>query len=173
MKIIPYIITGLSLSCAVLPRGQAGEQILLGAITRQQIEDALPAWKAAVREEPDEEASKALGSIPPGATVTVYLGTWCGDSRRELLRLWSALDLLGDTPPFLIRYIGVDRQKKAPKLPPDLSLTYVPTFVVSRDGRELGRIIESSPRGIEADLRALLTGTTKGIISKRSDLGSL
>jgi hypothetical protein len=105
--------------------------------------------------------------------VAVYLGTWCGDSRREVARLWRALDALGREPPFRIRYIGVDRRKQAREVPPDLMLRFVPTFVVSRKGREVGRVVESAPQGIEADLSALLTGNRRGTISERTDLGLL
>jgi hypothetical protein len=48
----------------------------------------------------------------------------------------------------------------------------VPTFIVVRGGREVGRIVESSPNGVESDLLALLTGKAQGVISTRKDLGA-
>ena len=107
-------------------------------------------------------------SVPPGAEVTVFLGTWCGDSRREVPRLWKALDLSGADVPFAIHYIGVDRQKKEPVAPvTNNDIRYVPTVIVHREGREVGRIVEESPHGIEKDLLALLTG--QGIVDDRFD----
>ncbi len=50
------------------------------------------------------------------------------------------------------------------------NILYVPTLIVEREGREVGRIIEESPGGIEADLLALLEGEAEGWISARDDL---
>ena len=145
--------------------------VIVGEATREKIE-AAPEWMAAEAESrPNAEASKALASVPPGAEVTVFLGTWCGDSRREVPRFWKALDLAGPDVPFAIHYICVDRQKKEPSAPvTNNDIRYVPTFIVFREGREVGRIVEESPHGIEKDLLALLTGEARGLITTRTDL---
>jgi hypothetical protein len=152
------------------------EEVLVGETTRAQIE-AAPEWASAEAEsQPDLQASTALASVPPGAEVTIFLGTWCGDSRREVPRLWKALDIAGSRGvdvPFAIHYIGVDRQKKEPSAAvTDNDIRYVPTFIVTREGREVGRIVEESPHGIEKDLLALLTGQAQGLITTRTDLMS-
>ena len=65
----------------------------------------------------------------------------------------------------------MDRQKKEPSAPvTNNNILYVPTFIVYREGREVGRIVEESPHGIEKDLLALLTGEAKGLITTRGDL---
>ena len=75
--------------------------------------------------------------------------------------------------PFKVRYVAVDREKKDPAGETAKSdVRYVPTFIVVRDGREVGRIVETSPHGVEADLLALLTGKAQGVISTREDLGA-
>jgi thiol-disulfide isomerase/thioredoxin len=171
----------LSISCATsstAPAAQAQpekpltEEVLVGETTREAIE-AAPEWMAAEAEsQPDPEACKALAAVPPGAEVTVFLGTWCGDSRRELPRFWKALDMAA-TVPFAVHYIGVDRQKEEPSAPViNNDIRYVPTFIVYREGREVGRIVEESPHGIEKDLLALLTGEAQGLITTRTDLMS-
>ncbi|MFY0532158.1 TlpA family protein disulfide reductase [Nannocystis pusilla] len=79
--------------------------------------------------------------------MTVIFGTWCGDSRREVPRLWRALDAAGPDLPFTLKYVGVDRQKTAPGFDKEgLDLRYVPTVIVVRDGREVGRIVERAER---------------------------
>ncbi|HSF43324.1 MAG TPA: hypothetical protein VLT87_26225 [Thermoanaerobaculia bacterium] len=144
----------------------------VGPVTREQIEAADPSWaKAQVEAKPDAAVARALASVEPGAEVTVFLGTWCEDSRREVPRLWRALDEAGGTVAFEVRYVGVDREKKQPaELVTGSDVQYVPTFLVSRGGREVGRIVESSPRGIERDLLALLKGEEKGLVTDREDL---
>lgn len=141
--------------------------VLVGAVSREQIEMAHPEWvQAEVSSSPDAEAARALAAIEPGAEVTVFLGTWCGDSEREVPRFWRALDEAGGDVPFQIHYIGVDRQKKEPAAPiANFEIEYVPTFIVSRQGREVGRIVEEAPHGVERDLLALLSGKAKGVLS--------
>jgi thiol-disulfide isomerase/thioredoxin len=148
------------------------EGVLVGDVTREQIEEAVPDWAQAEAESaPDPEACRGLAAVNPGADVTVFLGTWCGDSRREIPRLWKALDLAGPAVPFEIHYIGVDRAKQEPAgRPAGDDIRYVPTFVVRRNGQEIGRIVEHSPSGIEKDLLALLTGQAQGLITSRTDL---
>ncbi|AKF10227.1 hypothetical protein DB32_007376 [Sandaracinus amylolyticus] len=144
---------------------------VVGPTSRAEIEAALPAWRDAIASaDVEEDTARALASVPPGAHVDVYLGTWCGDSRREITRLFRALEVAPEPHPFTISFVGVDRAKRAPELPADLGLRYVPTIVVRRDGAEVGRIVESAPRGIERELLDLLSGARAGVITARSDL---
>ncbi len=147
--------------------------VLPGPIARASVE-ALPKWQAArARPEarPDPEAARALRAVPPGGTVRVFLGAWCGDSRREVSRLWAALDAAGGPVPFAVELVAVDRAKAAPGgLTEGVGLRYVPTFVVLRAGAEVGRVVESAPGGIERDLAALLRGERRGVVSGRRDL---
>jgi thiol-disulfide isomerase/thioredoxin len=153
--------------------GAPKEPAILGPTTRAAVEAAEPGWvEAEVAAAPDAAAAKALTMVPPGAAVTVYFGTWCGDSRRELTRYWRALDEVGGEVPFKVDYVAVDHaDKRPPELAKEVGLLYVPTFIVRRDGTEVGRIVESAPDGIEHDLAALLTGQAHGVVSGRQDLG--
>lgn len=148
------------------------EPILLGLLNREEIEAAMPDWvMAEVEANPDTAAAGAMVAALDGAEVTVFFGSWCSDSARELARLWRALDELGALSPDEIRYIGVDRDKSEPAgWVEGRDLRLVPTFVVSRQGEEVGRIVESSPNGIEQDLLALLRGDATGLITNSEDL---
>lgn len=74
--------------------------------------------------------------------------------------------------PWSIRYVGLahERDQRPVELVESVDLRYLPTFVVLRDGVETGRIVESSPAGIENDLAALLAGEAEGALSGRDDL---
>lgn len=141
---------------------------VVGLTSRAEIEDAVPAWTTAIASaDPADETARSLATVPPGAEVDVFLGTWCGDSRREVSRLFVALGIaeaVGPLP-FTLRFIGVDRSKVAPGLSEGVDLRYVPTIIVRRDGTEVGRIVETATRGIEQDLHDLLTGARTGWIS--------
>ena len=151
---------------------KAEEKVPVGPVTREAVEEASAAWvEAEVEAKPDAEAAHALAGVEPGAEVEVFLGTWCGDSRREVPRLWKAIDEAGGSVPFQIHYIGVDHDKKEPAgALADNDVHYLPTFIVRRGGHEVGRIVETSPNGIEHDLLALLTGQAKGVLATREDV---
>jgi hypothetical protein len=168
----------LAASCGP-SRGSSGaataggeEAMIVGLTSRDAIERALPAWRdEAVHADPDVAVARRLASVAPGAQVDVYLGTWCSDSRREIARLFRALEHVPSPWPFTIRWIAVDRAKRAADLTERAELRFVPTVIVSRGGVEQGRIVESAPGGIERALLGLLDGTTRGVISGRDDLG--
>ena len=145
---------------------------LLGPLSRAEIEVERPDWiEQEMSSTPDLEAALMLIELLRDAEIEIYLGTWCSDSKRELSRLWRALDELGVTWTPEITYIGVDRDKKAPQeYLRGVGVEYLPTFVVSRNGKELGRVVEESPAGIENDLLGLLRGSQSGLISARTDL---
>lgn len=153
--------------------GASGPPILTGAVDRAGIERELPAWRQELAlAEVDEAAAAALAEVPPGAQVDVFLGTWCGDSRRVVSRLFRALERVPEAArPFAIRFVAVDRQKRDPEgLAEGRDLRFVPTIIVTRDGAEVGRIVESAPNGVEVDLGRLLRGEAAGTLSLRTDL---
>jgi len=162
----------LSLAAPLAARAEeppaAGEPaVLVGTVTREQVETNHPEWvQAEVSAAPDLAAARALASVPPGAEVTVFLGTWCSDSAREVPRFWRSLDEAGGDVPFEIHYVAIDRVKKEPAAPmANYKIEFVPTFIVTREGREVGRIVEEAPHGVEQDLLALLTGKASGVLS--------
>ncbi|MHC1733586.1 MAG: thioredoxin family protein [Bacteroidales bacterium] len=91
-------------------------------------------------------------------TITIVLGTWCPDSRREVPRFMKIIDLWG-FPKEKIRFIGTDIDKAAPL--EDFSLLTierVPTFIFFKNNVETGRIIEVPVTSLEQDTRNILTG---------------
>lgn len=146
----------------------------MGETNREAVEAVVPEWVAqVVASEIDSAAAQALVAVAPGADVEIFFGTWCGDSKREIARFWRVLDEVGGEVGFTYRLIGVSRDKTGPtELVAGSGLRYVPTFIVRRDGREVGRIVESSPNGLETDLLALIEGRAEGVLTLRDDLGT-
>jgi thiol-disulfide isomerase/thioredoxin len=184
---LPFVIAAIlaTAACAAQPQPKPAapevaapvaapapeEGVLVGPVTREKVE-ASPEWvQAEVEAKPDPNVAAALASVPPGAEVEIFLGTWCGDSRREVPRFWKAVDAAGGAVPFQVHYVGVDHAKKEPAAEiAREGVRYLPTFIVRRGGHEVGRIVETSPNGIESDLLALLTGKASGVLSTRTDL---
>ncbi|MDC0722874.1 TlpA family protein disulfide reductase [Nannocystis bainbridge] len=174
LAVAVVLATSACRSDATTPPSSAQDQappVLVGPVERADVEKQVPGWISDA--EIDGEAAAKLASVPPGAEVTIIFGTWCGDSRREVPRLWRAFDAAGAPLPFTLKQIGVDTQKTAPQIDKAaIDLRYVPTIIVSREGREVGRIVESVAGGvIERELLALLDGSKTGLITGRTDLG--
>jgi thiol-disulfide isomerase/thioredoxin len=179
-RCFPLALGAFVLLASVCPSGAAraaAEQaekeapVLTGATSREAVESFAPEWvEAEVGSQPEAAGIQALASVEPGAEVEVFLGTWCGDSRREVPRLWKALDQLAAAP-FRLTYVGVDRHKKEPaEVLAASGVLYLPTLIVRRGGKEVGRIVETSPHGVEADLADLLSGKASGVLTTRTDL---
>lgn len=84
--------------------------------------------------------------------VTIVLGTWCSDSRREVPRFFKILDETGYDPE-RVTLIGVDREKTAEGIDTEgMNIEKVPTFIFYRDGEEVGRIIETPEMTLELDI---------------------
>ena len=89
-------------------------------------------------------------------SITIVLGTWCPDSRREVPRFMKIVNLWG-FPEEKIRFIGVDINKVAPLADyPVLEIVRVPTFIFFKNNSEVGRIIEVPVTSLEQDTRDIL-----------------
>lgn len=147
---------------------------LLGEITWSEIERAVPEWgrRVTLTDDVAEDTVSALTQVEPGSELQVFLGTWCGDSRREVSRFEKITELAGGGEPFPfdVTLIGVDGDKAEPAaLLEGQEIHFVPTFVVRRDGQEVGRVVESAETTLENDLLRLLTGEATGVLTGRAD----
>ncbi len=89
-------------------------------------------------------------------SISIVLGTWCPDSRREVPRFLKILDHL-NFPEEKLTMIAVDRDKEDPEqLSENLSIDFVPTFIFYKSGKEIGRIIESPMETLEEDLHGIV-----------------
>jgi hypothetical protein len=97
-----------------------------------------------------------------GIELSIFFGTWCGDSRREVPRVLRLLDEM-NFPAERVILIGVDGDAEMHKRSPGgeeqgLEIYRVPTVIVRRDGREWNRIVEYPVLSLERDLLAILGG---------------
>lgn len=102
--------------------------------------------------------------------ITIFLGTWCPDSHREFPRFIKILEEL-KYPTKKLNIIAVNRKKEAPNGEEGLyNIQRVPTFIISKYGKEVGRIIESPKSGwLEKDLVEILQkddSTMKDLLKK-------
>ena len=84
--------------------------------------------------------------------ITIVLGTWCSDSRREVPRFLKVLDNIGFCDDNL-KLINVDRTKNGiANETEDLEIELVPTFIIYENDEEIGRIVETPEETLELDL---------------------
>ncbi len=108
----------------------------------------------------DSGSTQQLKPLVRSRTMEIFLGSWCGDSRREVPRMLK-----------ILQYAGVDTNRVAIVFVDNASATYkqspqheergkyihrVPTFIVYDGQKEMGRIVESPVVSLEKDLLAIL-----------------
>ncbi len=155
-----------------LHRIELGEDrtILMGEVTREKIVEHLHTWDVDYFEYlPDEELLPRIGEYIFNVDITIVLGTWCSDSQREVPRLWRILDDLGyPLSEIKMLAVGSSRFTSDMGIPKNL-LTWsdrvkkrygverVATIIISKGGKELGRIIETPEESLEKDLLRIIT----------------
>jgi hypothetical protein len=146
---------------------QSVTSIPVGRISSRDVEAIVAGWKGAAA--PSAQRFAAYRSLRGGATVRVFLGAWCDDSKDEVPKFMNLVEVLGH-PPFAVEYFAVDRKKLEPAREiRSNDIRYLPTFVVIRNGHEVGRIVEHPPNNLDDDLLHLLNGSVKGLLSSNED----
>lgn len=131
-----------------------------GEIGLEKLWETVPVWRSVMTNyAPNAQAVTDIKSNDKDTTVTLAFGTWCPDSKNYIPRLIKALRA-ADNPKIQLKLIGIDNQFREPvSAVQPLRITNVPTVIVERGGRELGRIVETPASStIEEDLAAILNG---------------
>ena len=168
--ILAAISFGLfNLNSSDIPEGmfedpKTGKPMLLGKITIEELQqEPFAEWYQMESDgyEVDTELTNAI-SDPGQYTYEVFLGTWCGDSRREVPRMEKIFSEMGvDMSNVLI--VTLDRDKISPNGEQEgKDIRYVPTLIVNKDNQEIGRIVES-PSSETATLESDLFEISLGI----------
>ena len=133
-----------------------GSKILKGVISRDLIaSDPSFKWYNQNLKPYDatKEAARRFAKHKDSIQLVVFLGTWCEDSHVIIPRLFPFLDAAGFSNDRLT-VIGVDRSKKTiSHLTDAFNVINVPTIIVMKDGKEIGRVVEYGRYGmVENDL---------------------
>jgi len=164
--LLPLIIAALSFTLQaqtinqVIEDPHTGEEILYGKVTWEGLMEApFNEWfeEGYNNYVPDPDIMEVLDTdILSTWFVTIVMGTWCSDSRREVphfYRIWKDLDL----DPSAVTIIGVDSEKNAPNgMTDSLSIEKVPTFIFYQCNMELGRVVESPEETLEKEIFRVL-----------------
>lgn len=104
-----------------------------------------------------ETLSKIKSAIIPELKISIIMGTWCSDSKREVPRFIKIADYL-NLKSNQLEIICVDRNKEAGKIPiANMKIELVPTFIFYYESKEIGRVIESPKETLEKDMLNILS----------------
>ena len=142
-----------------------GNRKLLGKCNRNAfLMEAYKAWfeKGYDAYEPKTEILHKISSRLEDIEIEIFMGTWCGDSRRGVPQFYKVMDQLGIEED-RISLINLDNGDGAYKQSPTHEeagklIHRVPTFIVNRGGKEIGRIVESPITSFEMDLAQIVYG---------------
>lgn len=138
---------------------KSGKPMLVGICNREAMQDSSFAWWFNSEYDNYELDGETLSHVKIDSefqSITIVMGTWCSDSRREVPRFYKILDSL-NFPSAKVKLIMVDRKKEAAGI--DISsfnIELVPTMIFYNDGLEAGRIIETPKESLEKDIAAML-----------------
>ncbi len=89
-----------------------GVNMLYGQITREDLFNEFPSWKSKYDDyNPDKNIIGSLPERQKDLKVEIYLGTWCGDSKREVPRFFKITDQSHFIDQKNISIWAVDRSK--------------------------------------------------------------
>jgi hypothetical protein len=138
----------------------ARHQGLVGDVTEDALFAAVPVWRRLMDAyEPTPAAVAAAAAEKRDLTMTVVLGTWCGDSKEFVPRVLKTLHEAAN-PRIRVELVALDNQFLHPQdVIASRRIINVPTVILESGGREIGRITET-PAGptMEDDVAAILRG---------------
>jgi thiol-disulfide isomerase/thioredoxin len=143
-------VPGFSQSQYEIVPDRNGEKIFKGIISREVLEnDSSIKWYAQNLKgyTPDAMALAGLKKYSDSIQLLVFMGTWCEDSHFIIPKFFTLLDAAG-FPKDKVSLIGVDRSKKTlSHLTEALGIINVPTIIVMKKGKEVGRVVEYGKYG--------------------------
>ena len=140
-----------------------GTEVLLGHCSRSCLRQRpFNEWfdKNYAEYKVDETQLPELKKLLKNKNIAIFMGTWCGDSRREVPRILKVLDAAGvkeKQTNIVMLSSEVGKYKQSPQHEEkDKNIFRVATIIISEGKKEIGRIIEFPKESLEKDLLRIL-----------------
>ena len=140
-----------------------GNDMLLGKCTRSALLQApfanwfKPNYDSYVV---DSFTCNFIKPLLAGKSVTIFMGTWCGDSKREVPRVLKMLDCCGFSEKNITLVMVSNKDTLYKKSPQHeeagRNIVRVPTIIIEQKGTEVGRIVEFPKMSLEKDMLSIL-----------------
>ena len=132
-------------SSVEVSRDPNGSKILKGFMTKKElVSDTAFSWFVQGQKSftPNADVVKQYAAAKDSVSFIVFGGTWCEDTKHLLPNFMATADAAG-VPANHLTLIGVDRDKKTLfNLEEAFNVTLVPTIIVMKKGKEIGRVVE-------------------------------
>lgn len=142
-----------------------GEQpFLLGKIDKNGLQgENYTTWftKNYNEYKPNITIINAIASELKTYSIKLFMGTWCGDSKKEVPRLYKVLEAC-NFPLTQLENVALSRKAGMYKQSPQheeagLNIHRVPTVIFYKNGKEINRIVEHPKQTFEKDIEAIIT----------------
>jgi tetratricopeptide (TPR) repeat protein len=141
-----------------------GNSNLLGRCTKNALQqDPYNAWfnKNYAAYQVDTAIAEQLKPALHKKRFVIFMGTWCGDSKREVPRMFRLLEYCG-VDQSAIELVMVSNVDSVYKQSPGheefgLNIHRVPDLLVYDHNKEIGRMVESPVVSLEKDLLSIAT----------------
>jgi len=101
---------------------------------------------------PNDASIGALSTTINKFQITIFMGTWCHDSQREVPRFYKILEL-SNYDLNKLNLVALTPSKTTPdELEKNLDIKRTPTFIIFKEGIEVGRIVETPQISLEEDI---------------------
>ena len=142
-----------------------GNQVLLGTHKKEDLQQPpYAAWfdKNYTDYKIDSPTVNQLLPLLKNKQFEIFMGTWCGDSKREVPRMFKILEYAG-VQPSQIKMVMVDNRDTAYKQSPaheekGKGIHRVPDLIVYDNKKEINRIVEYPVLSLEKDLLSITSG---------------
>ncbi len=142
-----------------------GYQMLIGVCTKaSMLREPYKNWYEATYNayQLDTLLLQKLKPNPETDTYTIFMGTWCGDSQNEVPKFLKMMRYL-NVPQANYKIVMVDNHNERYKQSPTheergQNIFRVPTFIINRNGQEIGRIVEHPVENFEKDFTKIMNG---------------
>ncbi len=142
-----------------------GNKVIRGFMTKQELaSDTAFKWFAENQAgyTPEPNALQAFRANKDSIHILAFGGTWCGDTKYILPKFFALTDAAG-FPQSRVTLLGVDHSKKTIQhLAEAFEVTNVPTFIVMKNGKEIGRVVEYGKYGMfDKELGEIISAARK------------
>jgi thiol-disulfide isomerase/thioredoxin len=139
--------------------GEGDEKIIVGKISWAKWQQNA-GWDnySAPAYIPSELTLEKIDKYSSSMDIKYYIfgASWCGDSKEEMPRLFKLLNMAG-VAPGKIELLGVDRKKFEPTGQAlRFDIRRVPTLVITKNGAEIGQIVEHPDKSWGTDILMIL-----------------
>ena len=162
LLVLTFQLNAQSLNQEITQEGKTA--YLLGKIDKSGLEgDNYKSWftKNYDDYEPNPTITNSIALELKTYSITLFMGTWCGDSKKEVPRLYKVLDAC-DFPMDQLTVVAVSSAPNMYKQSPQheeagLNIHRVPTVIFYKDGKEVNRIVEHPIATFEDDIQHIIT----------------